>query len=131
MNNMSLASGDDVVARCAQEAPVLQAIWDALHAQLIKAGFSELSLGAANEFGLRELRHDPYDGSAALYSEWRGRDGRRIGSALIRADGHVYAELDVIKPHPADERWFVEGVSAWGTGSRLKTELKLLPALGS
>lgn len=131
MSQVSVSAADALSERCAQEAPVLQSIWEAFHAQLTKAGFKDLQLGAANEFGMRELRKDPFDGSEALYSEWRGLDGRRVGNALIREDGNIYAELDVIQPHPTDTRWFVEGVSAWGKKDALKTELKLLPALGA
>ena len=132
MNQTSVATTSDSLAdRCQAEASVLQEIWNSMHARLEKSGFTELSLGAGDEFGMRELRRDPFDGSEALYSEWRGLDGRRIGNALIRADGNIYAELDVIQPHPTDARWFVEGVSAWGSKGNIKTELKLLPALGA
>jgi len=131
MSQVSVTAADALSERCAQEAPALQAIWDTFWVQLNKAGFTDLQLGSADDFGMRELRKDPFDGSEALYSEWRGLDGRRIGNALIRADGNVYAELDVIQPHPTDKRWFVEGVSAWGSKDALRSELKLLPALGS
>lgn len=129
--NMSATAGTDALAARVQvEVPVLAEIWQALHNQLLRAGFAELA-GQGNELGLRELRRDPFDGSEALYSEWRGLDGRRLGTALIRADGNLYAELDVVKPHPTDPRWFVEGVTAWGRQGAIKTELKLLPALGA
>ena len=128
---MTETSTPTLAERCDLEAPVLQEIWDAFFVSLNKAGFADLQLGKADEFGARELRKDPFDGSEALYSEWRGLDGRRIGNALIRADGNLYAELDVIQPHPTDQRWFVEGVSAWGSKGAIKTELKLLPALGA
>lgn len=129
--NMTATLGADALATRVQvEAPVLAEIWQALHNRLQRAGFAE-SAGQGHELGLRELRRDPFDGSEALYSEWRGLDGRRLGTALIRADGNVYAELDVIKPHPTDGRWFVEGVTAWGKQGAIKTELKLLPALGA
>ncbi len=131
MSQTSVATGDVLGERCAAELPALLAIWDAFQAQLTKAGFVELKLGEADEFGMRELRRDPFDGSEALYSEWRGLDGRRVGNALIRADGNIYAELDVVQPHPTDKRWFVEGVSVWGSKDAIKAELKLLPALGN
>lgn len=123
-------SMDALAARAQAEKPVLEEVWQALQLQLQRAGFAD-GTGQGNEFGLRELRRDPFDGSEALYTEWRGLDGRRLGTVLIRADGNVYAELDVVKPHPTDTRWFVEGVTAWGKKGAIKTELKLLPALGA
>lgn len=130
MNTATVSNVDALAERAQAEAAVLDEIWLALQSQLQPVGFDNPA-GQSAEFGLQELRRDPFDGSDALYSEWRGLDGRRVGNALIRADGNIYAELDVVKPHPSDERWFVEGVSAWGKRGAIKTELKLLPALGA
>lgn len=131
MNQQTDHLDDALAVRIQLEAPMLRTLWDACQRQLEKAGFADLYPESTLQYGIRELRRDPFDGSDALYSEWRHHDGRRIGNALIRADGNVYAELDVLKPHPEDARWFVEGVAAWGNTGNVKTELKLLPALGS
>lgn len=129
--NATVISGENALeARAQTEAPVLAEIWQSLQHRLQHAGFAVMP-EQGDEFGLRELRRDPFDGSEALYGEWRGLDGRRLGNVLIRPDGNVYAELEVVKPHPTDVRWFVESVTAWGKRGAIKTELKLLPALGA
>ncbi len=46
---------------------------------------------------------------------------------LFHADGSFFAEYDVIRDHPGDPRWFVEAVNAWGRGSDIRSEPRLLP----
>ncbi len=75
------------------------------------------------------LRTDPFDQSETLTGVWRDLHGTRLGELQVRNDGSVYAEFDVVRQHPTDVRWFVESVTAWGTASAIKTELRLLPAV--
>lgn len=72
---------------------------------------------------------DPYDGSLTFSGEWRTESGQRLGSVVIHQGGQVFAEFDLLVPHPRDSRWFVESVTSWGTINDLKAELRLLPAL--
>ncbi|THG77216.1 hypothetical protein E5198_16815, partial [Pseudomonas sp. A-1] len=78
-----------------------------------------------------ELREDPYDHSQALYAEWRDAGGALLGSLLVHADGQAFAEFDVMLAHPRRPQWVIEAVTAWGRVGALKSELRLLPALGS
>ena len=124
------ASSETLEKRCEAEADLLEEIGQALRERLAVSGFSSALSLIPRQFGRRELRRDPYDGSESLYGEWFSPEGRRLGNVMIHADGNVYAEFDVVKPHPTDARWFVEAVEAWGARGAIKTELKLLPVLG-
>ncbi|MGB1110773.1 MAG: hypothetical protein ACPG4N_10485, partial [Gammaproteobacteria bacterium] len=93
----------------------------------------KLGFGAA-DFALPELAEaafklarDPFSGEDSVEAVWTNQQGHRQGSMLFHADGSFYAEIDVVKPHPTDERWFVEGVAAWGKAPDVRAEAKLLP----
>ena len=77
-----------------------------------------------------ETSEDPYSGEHTLCAYWKNSKGYRIGEMKFHGDGSFYAEYDVVLPHPRDPRWFVEGVVAWGRDNVIKSEAKLLPALG-
>lgn len=77
-----------------------------------------------------ERSRDPYSGEETHCAYWYDGNGHRIGQLKFHGDGSFYAEYDVILPHPKDPRWFVEGVVAWGRDNVIKSEAKLLPALG-
>jgi len=127
----SISASDNVLAaRCAAEAPLLEEMWAALRTELAKSGFANALTLVPREFSMRELRRDGFDGTEALYSEWRSPQGSLLGSAIVHGNGTFYAEFDVVRPHPTDRRWFVEAVTAWGKRGAIKTELKLLPVLG-
>jgi hypothetical protein len=44
----------------------------------------------------------------------------------VRSDGTVYAELDVLAPHPKNPRHWIESVLVWGKPPTLKSEPRLL-----
>ena len=75
------------------------------------------------------LRQDPADGSMALVLEWRDAAGYKNGEMVFNADGSLYAECDVLRAHPSDERWFVEAVTAWGCEGAIHGEPRLLQAV--
>ncbi|OBS09178.1 hypothetical protein Thpro_021506 [Acidihalobacter prosperus] len=81
------------------------------------------------EAGTPTLRRDPADGSMALVMEWRNAEGYRCGELVVNADGSLYAECDVLRPHPTDSRWFVEAITAWGRAGAINTEPRLLQAV--
>jgi hypothetical protein len=45
---------------------------------------------------------------------------------ILHQDGKIFAELDVLQPHPTKTKFYVEGVNAWGSLNNLRAELKLL-----
>jgi len=94
-------------------------------------------------FEAKEIRHypnydtadfalikDPYTSENNLACYWYDAIKQRIGRLQFNSDGSFYAEFDVVKPHPAKTKWFVEGVTAWGNAYRIKSEAKLLPMPG-
>jgi hypothetical protein len=74
-----------------------------------------------------ELVKDPYTGEHNLAGYWHDQRQQRIGSLQFNSDGTFYAEYDVVKPHPTRPKWFVEGITAWGSADRITAEAKLLP----
>lgn len=74
-----------------------------------------------------ELSRDPASGEDTLVGVWRDARGNKLGEILFHGDGSFFAEYDVIRNHPRDKRWFVEAVTAWGRGSNVRSEPRLLP----
>lgn len=109
----------------------LTLIQSALIAELEKRGLGHLQDRIPAELSSHKMETDPYDGSQTFSGEWRSDGGARIGNVLIHQGGQVFAEFDILVPHPTDEKWFVEAVTAWGNADQLKAELRLLPALGA
>ncbi len=112
--------------------PLGEAICRRLAAEIAKLGFPEEKLPPLpvfDEAGFATAK-DPYSGLESLIGIWRNGQGYRMGEIKLHGDGSFYAEYDVALPHPTNARWFVEAVVAWGRGDTIKTEAKLLPALG-
>lgn len=103
-----------------------------LMSEMHKLGFlpGQLAHVPAFEQASAETSRDPYSGEETLCLYWKDARGHRIGELKFHGDGSFYAEYDVVQPHPKDPRWFVEGVVAWGRDDAIKSEPKLLPALG-
>lgn len=107
--------------------PLLQQVWQAMKTCLNEDGLdTELPLPDQAQYS---LQMDPYDQCEVLSGQWRDSSGNLQGEIRVRESGQVYAEVDVIRNHPKDVRWFVEAVTAWGSSTDLKTELRLLPAV--
>lgn len=67
---------------------------------------------------------DPYSREVSLVGTWQ--DGQRFGTATFFPDGRVFAEYQLLVPHPAQPAKFVESVSIWGRAGALKREANLL-----
>lgn len=107
-----------------------EAVCAAMEAELQKIGFKQ-SAPLAKQFSqaVFELTKDPYDGQESLKGAWRNAQGRSIGMVVFYPDGTFYAEYDIVRPHPHKKNWFVEAMTAWGRGTRVVAEARLLPAL--
>lgn len=70
---------------------------------------------------------DPANGRPGWEGVWRNALNERVGRLTINSDGSFYAEYDLCVRHPNKAGWFVEAVTAWGRGDRLKAEARLLP----
>jgi len=121
----------EVVAdRLDRERDVVKKIWQELRLTLCNSGLeSDLNLIPIPDLADYSIQVDPFDKSESLLGVWRDKHGSKQGEIQIREDGRIYAEVDVIRNHPTDVRWFVESVTAWGSKDNIKTELRLLPAL--
>lgn len=75
-------------------------------------------------------QRDPYSGEVSLQGEWHDNHGVLCGSLSYRENGSLYIEHDILQPHPTDQRWIIEAITAWGLPSELNIEPKLMPALG-
>jgi hypothetical protein len=108
-----------------------RAICSTLDNEIAKLGFPQgkVVIAAHTEAEYR-LDRDPASGQDSLVGVWRNAQGHKCGELLFHADGSFFAEYDVIKVHPRKPRWFVEAVTAWGRGSLIRAEPRLLPVVG-
>jgi hypothetical protein len=123
-------SGPDLEAYVASVAPLAADICRRLDEEVRRLGFAhgEIGLGTPESAEYR-LARDPAAGADSLVGTWRNRAGDKCGELLFHADGSFYAEHDVVRPHPGRSQWCVEAVTAWGRGSTIRAEARLLPAL--
>lgn len=123
-------TGNDLQAHIDSVSLLAQAICTALDQELQKLGFAHgkvvIAAPADAEYW-QEL--DPASGENGLVGVWRNADGHKCGELLFHTDGSFFAEYDVIHVHPGKPRWFVEAVTAWGRGSTIKSEARLLPVV--
>lgn len=76
-----------------------------------------------------ELATDPLTQRQALQGVWYVDKHLKKGELIFQIDGSFYAEYDVVQPHPQDQRWFVEAMTAWGRDGNIKTDARLLSML--
>ena len=126
----SIVDDNDPVQRVEAERETITALRDALKGQFERYGFPELSGALDEPLANPDLRKDSFDGTQSLYAEWRTPTGALLGYVLIHGGGQAYAEFDILKPHPHKKQWVIEAITAWGNGSDIKAEPRLLPALG-
>ena len=109
-----------------------QSVCARLVSEMHKLGFlpDQLANAPAFDQAIAETSKDPCSGQETFCLYWKDKRGHRIGEMKFHGDGSFYAEYDVAQLHPKDPRWFVEGVVAWGRDDAIKSEPKLLPALG-
>jgi len=55
---------------------------------------------------------DPYSREVSLVGTWQGQ--MRNGSVIFFPDGRIFAEYQVLLPHPEKEGCYVEAVQVWG-----------------
>ncbi len=112
------------------ESTLLRSIWQAMRLRLCDTGLEDaLNTLPAPDSAEYDIKIDPFDSSRYLIGIWSDKHGAQIGEIQVRENGTVYAEVDVVRNHPKDGRWFVESVTAWGNREDIKTELRLLPTI--
>ncbi len=133
MNNMAtnqMREADELHQRMALERPTIAQLRKALQEQMSRYGFDDLVACLAEPLVNEELRKDNFDGSVSLFAEWRTPSGALLGYLLIHGGGQIYAEFDVLRPHPKKPQWVIEAMTAWGSSGEVKAEPRLLPAVG-
>jgi hypothetical protein len=121
----------NVQARVDSVKLLAQAICSVLNQELTKMGFAPGKVVVASPTDAEyRLDRDPATGEDSLVGIWRDAAGHKCGELLFHADGSFFAEYDVIRAHPSQSRWFVEAVTAWGRGSMIRSEPRLLPVVG-
>jgi hypothetical protein len=96
-----------------------QAVCDGLRRQVEKLG---LSIGDEPRWAdaadkLSQIV-DPYTGEVSVMATWSG--GERYGTATFSPDGRVFAEYQVLLPHPKLPNSYVEAVQVWGDAEKLR-----------
>lgn len=125
-----ISQPDTLQVRVSELRDLGEQVCAALETEYHKLGFtSEQALGVAFDALVFALRRDPFSQQDSVEGIWLDRQQQRLGSLVFHADGTFFAEYDVVKPHPAKPRWFVEAVTAWGQGNEVKSEARLLPAV--
>ena len=111
--------------------PLGEQVCDTLRHELSKLGLEEGQIPEIRFDAARfDLQRDPYTGEDSLRGDWFNAQQFRLGSILFHADSSFFAEYDVVCPHPKDRRWFIEAITAWGRDGVIKSEARLLPAMG-
>ncbi len=99
-----------------------EAVLAALRAEAAKWG---VDLGGLSwEIARFDSQRDPSSGEEALLARWSLGDRR--GQMTLRADGHVFAECDLLVDHPKKPAFWIEAVTAWGVLPLLKSEPRLV-----
>lgn len=117
----------DIKTRYEQVRELGVAVCDTLQQELGKMGLATDRINPRMESASFELSRDPASQEFSLIGTWRDKHGNKQGTILFHADGSFFAEYDVICEHPKRPGWFVEAVTAWGKGSQIKSEARLLP----
>ena len=99
-----------------------EALCAALRGQVEKLGLSigDEPLWAAATF---EEKLDPFSQEISLIATWRGQ--QRDGTATFFPDGRVFAEYQVLLPHPEKPESYVEAVQIWGSAGKLRGDVVL------
>jgi len=98
-----------------------------LQKEVNKLGFAPTALNLQKpQEAIYRLEKDPSNGQYFLIGDWRDDKGIKTGSLQFNSEGQFFVEQDIIQPHPTDNRWFVEAVSAWGTETNIKSEARLI-----
>lgn len=88
-----------------------EAVCAALRGQVEKLG---LSIGAEPIWAKATFteKADPFSQEISLIGTWHGQ--QRYGTVTFFPDGRVFAEYQVLLPHPQQADSYVESVQIWG-----------------
>jgi len=95
------------------------AVCAALRGQVEKLGLSIGDEPVWVEASFEE-KADPFTQEISLIGTWRGK--ARDGTVTLFPDGRIFAEYQVLMPHPEIENSYVESVQIWGRPEQLRGE---------
>ena len=96
-----------------------EAVCAALRGQVEKLG---LSIGNEPLWydAVFEETTDPFSQEVSVLAYWRGKE--RFGKATFFPDGRIFAEYQVLLPHPDKADSYVDSVQIWGRAPQLRGE---------
>lgn len=96
-----------------------EAVCAALRGQVEKLG---LSIGNEPLWSdaVFEETTDPFSQEVSVLAYWRGKE--RFGKATFFPDGRIFAEYQVLLPHPDKADSYVDSVQIWGRPPQLRGE---------
>jgi hypothetical protein len=94
-----------------------ETICAALRGQVAKLGLSIGPEPLWDEASFKEVT-DPYSQEISLVGCWSGK--ARYGTVTLFPDGRIFAEYQVLLPHPAQPESYVEAVQIWGRPEKLR-----------
>ena len=96
-----------------------EAVCAALRAQAARLG---VALGEEPRLANASIeeKRDPFSQELSLQVIWR--DGARDGCMTFFVDGRVFAEYQILLPHPAQPGHYIEAVQVWGRPGQLRGE---------
>ena len=123
-----MTTGSDITQHIEEKRAFGQAVCEKIAQSIAKLGFPETVSLKLPQFEAAEfsLVTDPYTQTQDLAGYWYDASKQRIGQIKFNSEGGVYAEYDVVQPHPKKKDWFVEAINAWGQQDNIKAEAKLL-----
>lgn len=72
------------------------------------------------ELAVFRSQTDPFSQEASLVGTWQG--GQRYGTVTVFPDGRIFAEYQVLLPHPGRADAYIESVQVWGRPEKLRGE---------
>lgn len=96
-----------------------EAVCAALRGQVEKLG---LSIGVEPIWSEATFEEavDPFSQEISVVAYWRGQ--ARFGKATFFPDGRIFAEYQVLLPHPTIADSYVDSVQIWGRPQQLRGE---------
>ena len=126
--NVALIHGGEL--SCSDLRSDFDEVCTSFRAALINLGFAEGVARIATFEACRiEVVVDGYDHQECILGDWFDEKGTRFAHIVRYDSGNLFAEHDVLLPHPTRPEWFVEAIEIWGDAGKLKSEARLLPGL--
>jgi len=67
---------------------------------------------------------DPLSQQVSLLGTWRG--GQRYGTLTLFPDGRIFADYQVLLPHPQKPGFYVESMQVWGRAGDLRGDAVII-----